>query len=138
MPVVHVINWPSKVATIVWDGKKPYPDHTRFMHMLSDDNFFKTSFGKRLREAVVGACVHGIDSIDLVTVSFDGGASQQDDKTVVILVELLFDRPERTKEMRDRLAETLRCVAIGYCGNKIEVAVIPFNLEVCSCASTNS
>lgn len=110
MPIINVKNWPSKVAKIQWDGRKrrSLPDHDEFVMMVSDDNRWKCSFADALRRAVLAEDIPGIDDIRLVTVSFDGGCVDPRDMLLVIEVTGLFVRPDRTKEVRDRLAYALK------------------------------
>ena len=64
-----------------------------------------------------------MESQDLVTVSFDAGRILAD-STLVIVVEGLFDRPDRTKEVRDRLARMLGEAARLHVRDDWEVEVL--------------
>lgn len=84
-----------------------------------------------LRKACVAANVPGIDSVELVTVVAGGRQLITDDSVLVLIVEGLFDRPDRTKDKRDGLAVLLGanaklCIAGSW---KVEVLVKRFNTE---------
>lgn len=118
MPIINVKNWPSKVAAVAWTGRrKSLPDAEGgggFIMMVSDDNRFKRNFANELRQAVLAQNIPGIDDPRLVTVSFDGGRVDQKDGLLVIEVTGLFVRPDRTKEVRDRLAYALKECGRGW------------------------
>ncbi|MDO8599530.1 MAG: hypothetical protein Q7S02_05465 [bacterium] len=110
MPIIRVINWPSRVRPIAED-RRINPDD--FFDALERDGAFTKALGEKLRRACIDAHVPGVESQDLVTVSFDSGYGVGD-PTLVIVVEGLFDRPDRTKEVRDRLAWMLGEAAKPY------------------------
>jgi len=56
-----------------------------------------------LREAVVDAAVPGIKESD-ITVTCGSGHELEENKTLILIIEGLVDRPEHTKDIRDRLA----------------------------------
>lgn len=107
MPIIRVMNWPSRVREIAWERVTDAEDFfTATRGALERDSAFTQVLGAKLRCACVAAHVPGVESQDLVTVSFDTGYVLAD-RTLVIVVEGLFDRPDRTKEVRDRLARML-------------------------------
>lgn len=112
MPIINVKNWPSKVPGFIrWYGREnvsqPPPYH-ELLDKISDDNRWKRNFANALRVAVLSEDIPGIDDPRLVTVSFDGGRATHEDTLLVIEVTGLFVRPDRSKEVRDRLAYALK------------------------------
>lgn len=100
------------------------------------DSFEKTAnlrgMLSALRQACVDAQVPGIDSLDKVTAVLGGHRTFEEDGTLIIVVEGLFDRPDRTKEVRDHLAVLLAQAAgrFEHLSSKIEVLINRFNPEV--------
>jgi hypothetical protein len=85
MPLIRIENYPKNASG--------YPN--------------VTGLATALRCACVTAEVPFIKAMEDVTVVAGGMQLIDADKTLVVLVEGLFDRPERTKEVRDRLANCL-------------------------------
>jgi hypothetical protein len=132
MPIIKVLNWPCKLATAD-DSRLEY---STLLGAIRTDNRYKERLADALRRAVVDAEITGIDSIRGVTVSFDAGhvlspKTADDDKTLVIWVFGLYDRRDRTKAVRDRLAQCLLVAAKKQVedGWKVEVFVTRFNPE---------
>ncbi|MBU0645883.1 hypothetical protein KJ611_00165 [Patescibacteria group bacterium] len=117
MPLITVWNWPVEFST-------PFSDGT-----IQGQN----GFAHLLREACVSAEVPGIDGPELVSVCFAGSQVLSDDRTLIIIVELLHDLPERTSEIRQHLAETLHQQALKLINKttthewNVEVAVKRFD-----------
>ncbi|MBI4713878.1 hypothetical protein HY771_01705 [Candidatus Uhrbacteria bacterium] len=138
MPIVRVLNWPCRVNVL---GKESVPFDRCLKEAIVADNMFRRRMGDDLRRAVVRSNISGITSADLVTVSFDSGhvfpdpthnlEPLNDDKTLVIVVEGLFERKDRTKSDRDRLAKMLMHEAVSQLNDpnwKVEVLVMRFNV----------
>ncbi|MDO8463596.1 MAG: hypothetical protein Q7S96_05025 [bacterium] len=110
MPFIEVRNWPCH-KTEEW----------------------QMSMANALRSAAVEAAVPGITAPHLVTVTFGGSAlmALPDNQTVGIIVDFLFEKPDRTKDVLNRLAECLHIAAREYFRDswRIEVIVRPFNTE---------
>ena len=127
MPIIVVRNWPSKVAKVEARLAAALVDDL-IIHVM-DDNSYKRKIAEGLRKAVMAAEVPGIDFVELVTVSFDQGRVLEDDQLLVVEVVGLFDRPDRTKEVRDRLGNKIKAF-INKLGPVAEVLVHRFNPEV--------
>lgn len=129
MPIINVKNWPSKVAGNEWEGMD-FPSHHLFMSMVKDDSEWKRNFANAMRRAVLAEDIPGIDDPRLVTVSFDGGRVDPKDVLLVIEVTGLFVRPDRTKQVRDRLAYALKECGKAHNGTMgCEVLIHRFNPE---------
>ena len=100
-----------------------YPEIFRYSNVLD--------LVTALQSACATSEVPGINSINLVTVVAGGVQLIETDKVLIVLVEGLFDRSERTKEIRDRLAERLALHAKKNLPPdwKVEVLVKRFNPE---------
>jgi len=132
MPIIVVRNWPSKISAIKWAGRKDWQQQESFViaDMISDDNRFKRELGKILRKAVIEAKIPGIDSVSMVTVSFDQGRVL-DDELLVVEVVGLFDRPDRTKAVLNRLADYIKAAVNSWDDQQeVEILVHRFNLEI--------
>ena len=119
MPLIRIENWPE-----TWP--------TQNVHAVACTTYELAKLAKDLQRACIKARVPGIDSEKLVTVTLGGQQILQEDSTMVVIVEGLFDRTDRTKEIRDRLAELLAKVANHYLRDlwKVEVLIYRFNPEV--------
>jgi len=102
------------------------------IHNIGDDFRLKTTnFVQGLKRTV--AEIHELQiSMDGVTVSFNYGTADINDQTVIVIVELLFDKTERTIEVRQRLAQQIGLyISEGLKSfgrpRKVEVAVKKFN-----------
>ncbi len=117
MPLIVVHNWPG-----VNDPSTGAPD-------LNVERPRKDRLAGHLRAACVSAKVPGISGKELVTVTFGGRQVIASDKTLVILVEILFHDQERTLEVRRRLAQVLGEAAMNILldGWTVEVAVKRFD-----------
>lgn len=83
-------------------------------------------------EKALEKTVIAIPELDLeegqVEMAFPEDSSVPKDAMVSIVVELLFDKPERTPEIRQWLANTLRVTFKGFVTDqKVEVAVKRFD-----------
>jgi len=106
MPLITIWNWPNFYARLS-------PPRDSYTSNLRASNAQKAEFAQEIRQAVIRAEVPGIDSPELISVCFAGEHVDGDpDHTLIIIVELLNDLPERTQTVRQRLAESLRTV--GY------------------------
>jgi hypothetical protein len=134
MPIICVKNWPSACATI-----ESAVDASTLVTAIGRDNERKRQFGLKLRESAINAGVAYLDKIDKVTVSFDAGASQKDDTTIVIIVEGLNTHRFRTKDMLDQLAGNLAHATLLYflAEAKVEVLVKTFDKNVGGFSSVN-
>ncbi len=86
-------------------------------------------YADRLRRVFLSK-VPGITTLDMVTVSIASLAVNKEDTTHIIKVEGMFDTPDRTREVRQRLAEALVIEATTMFGQycKIEVIIdMPFD-----------
>lgn len=117
MPLITIWNWSRELFKPTLDGT--FRGHNSFAHLL--------------RETCVAAKVPGIDGPELVSVCFGGNQVLPDDRTLIIIVELLNDLPERTMEVRQRLAEALQQRALELINKisqqewNVEVAVKRFD-----------
>jgi len=127
MPIITVKNWPcttNKLAHM----------ETRFLGFMiarHNDVAYMRALSTTLRNAAVSANVPGIDSVGKVTVSFDQGRLTEEDDTIVIEVTGLFKRTDRTKKIRDHLAECLKAAING----KVEVFISNFDPRIDSFAT---
>ncbi len=124
MPIIRVENYPNDWTL------NPVPDETEEARQ-GKQRKWKSELAYALRNACVAAEVLGIDKPDDVTVVFGGEQVVESDRKLVIFIEGLFDKPERTKEVRDRLAERLgkatrEPLPLGW---HAEVLVKRFNTE---------
>lgn len=108
MPIINVKNWSSKVAAIRLLVDPGIPSSDAVIRAIVADNYYKENFAKALRGAVLSEDIPGIDDPRLVTVSFDNGRANPEDKLLVIEATGLFVRPDRAKHVRDRLAYVLK------------------------------
>ena len=109
------------------------------MPLIRIENYPQTTPGycnvRDLAKALQSACitteVPGINSAGQVTVVAGGSQLLEDDRTLVVIVEGLFDRPDRTKVIRDRLANRLaKHAKINLPPDwKVEILVKRFNPE---------
>jgi hypothetical protein len=127
MPVVRVLNWPSKVSLIGSDDLSS-PDHNTLIEMMCCDRTFKRQMTDKLRQIVLEANIRGIERLEQTTVSFDEGAIHKESRQIVILVEGFFDRQDRTHEDRVRLATLLKKCVLRFCKDyAVEVFVLRFD-----------
>ena len=116
MPLITIWNWNEEWFNFPQDGV-----------------YRKMNLAKILRQAVVEAGIPGIDGVELVSVCFAGPQVLSDDRTLAIIVELLNDLPERTDNIRQRLAEKLWKAAMDHLEGtacrewNVEVAVKRFD-----------
>lgn len=149
MPIVRVMNWPCKVNQL---GRDSVSFDRCLKEALLADNEFKRLLCDDLRRAVVSARISLINSVDSVTVSFDSGHvcppwfSQEkhgkdqlsDDRRLIIFVEGLYDRSDRTRKDRGRLATMLLKAACTHLPDdwKAEVFVTSFNTNEDICVGS--
>ncbi len=107
MPLIRIENWPGKTE-----------QNTRMDELCS-----------ALREAVLRTKFPGIDHPSKVTLVLGGQNILPNSKTLVIIVEGLFDTLERTLEVRRALANDLVTNALPFMdkGWGVEVMVKRFN-----------
>jgi hypothetical protein len=104
------------------------------IHNVGQDlRLMTTNFVEGLKKTVEEIPELHIAGAD-VTVSYNPGMADQNDQTVIVIVELLFDKPERTFEVRQRLAEQIGTYILEGLkrhgrARKVEVAVKKFNPE---------
>lgn len=83
------------------------------------------------RKACLGIHELGLTNPEQVTVRFPDLADEPEpEHAIMVVVELLFDKPERTLEVRQKLAAALGTAVCGSFigkGRKVEVAVKRFN-----------
>lgn len=130
MPIIQVLNWPSRLAT----AADPNLEYSTVLRAIRSDNAYKEKLADALRRTVVDAEIPGIDSTKGVTVSFDAGhvlspKIAEDDKTLIIWVSGLYVRKDRNKTVRDRLAHCLHITAKQHVETdwKVEVFINRFN-----------
>lgn len=121
MPIIHICNWPH--ASIEASTR----EHR--------ESLWQIAVALALRDACVAAQVPGITGVDLVTVVFDGPSILPDDRLLVISVEGLFERPDRTPEVRQRLAHHLGGAALRHLTRegetwRVEVLIHRFHPDV--------
>lgn len=134
MIIIQVISWPRCLRKL----KKPLQlSFHNYNHAIVADNQFMTDMSDALRKAALEALVPGLNEMQMVTVSFDAGHAHSaqplnDDTTCCLVVSALFDIPERTKEHRDRLANSLKDAAKRLLPSewKVEVVITRFNPEI--------
>lgn len=86
---------------------------------------------KDLRDACLNVKELGLtDRKDVTIYPVASDSISTDSGPIIIIVELLFDRPERTHEIRQKLAEALgQAAKISSPNRSVEVAVKRFNTE---------
>ena len=127
MPVIRLLNWPSKVALIGSDDLSS-PDHNTLIEMMCCDRTFKRQMTDKLRQIVLEARIRGIERLEQTTVSFDQGAVLKESRQIVVLVEGFFDRQDRSHDDRLRLATLLRQCVQRFCkDHTVEVFVLRFD-----------
>ncbi len=128
MPVIRVLNWPSKTALIGSDDLSS-PDHNTLIEMMCCDRTFKRQMTDKIRQVVLDAHIRGIERLEQTTVSFDQGAVLKETRQqIVILVEGFFDRQDRTHDDRIRLATLLKQCVQRFCKeHTVEVFVLRFD-----------
>lgn len=134
MPLIRVENYPNVWAIYLFRNPdynvetQPRVTEQALAGGLAN---WKRELAYALREAAMAVEVPGINTSDLVTVVFGGEQVIEGDKTLIIFVEGLLDRPNRTKEVRDRLAKTLGEAAKPHRPKswKVEVFVRRFNTD---------
>ena len=119
LPRVSIVNWPDQ-------GKEL---NEKAEYLFEPWNPW-ASLPDLLRDAVVAAEVPGVERSG-ITVTYGGEQVLKDDRTIILIVEGLFDRPDRTKEVRDRLALKLAEAAKGWVATtwRVEVLVKRFDPE---------
>ncbi|MBU0596985.1 hypothetical protein KJ641_03855 [Patescibacteria group bacterium] len=124
MPIIRVLNWPSEMQKADWRQIREEDDIVKFFRYayIKDQRYLK-NLGNRLKKACIDTQIPRVDSERLISVSFDIG-SLLPDTTLVILVEGLFDTPDRTKEIRDKLAKFLTEAVKPFIPNEWEVEVL--------------
>lgn len=123
MPLIRIENYPAKAKNVPFiEGMT----QTCTREEWCED--WQRLVAKRLRTAAVQANVPGIDE-STVTVTLGGKQILEDDNCLLIIVEGLFDRKDRTKSVRDRFARYLAQSVKDTLKSKwkIEVLVIRFN-----------
>lgn len=119
MPFITVWNWAS--------GDK-----------FANDPFNVAELRSNLRKACLGISELGLTEDADVTVCLAGSPEYRGGGPIIVVVELLFDKPERTLEVRQRLASALgesvkayyrRYAGIDQRDREVEVAVKRFNPE---------
>lgn len=102
------------------------------IHNTHRNDFLDSSrFINGLKRTVAGVSELKIGESD-VMISINQGVADGDDQTIVVIVELLFDKPERTFNVRHQLAKSICEYISKYFINKsckVEVAVKKFNPE---------
>ena len=121
MPFIEVRNWPKR---------PPTPADAMGIKSANFIAWWQTELGCALRRASAMADLPGVTE-DSTTVTFGGPCVVPKDKVLGVIVTGLFDRPDRTKEMRDRLADYLADTALQYLSLdwRVEVLVHPFDTE---------
>ncbi len=128
MPLVRIENYrfvlPSFGHMFLPSGALPAPE-SRFDQRRE----VMEQFAGMIRKAVVDAEVPGIDSEQLVTVVYGGKMVLSDNKTLMVMIEGLFDRADRTKEIRDHLAQCVGQAVKALLDDdwRVEVLVERFN-----------
>ncbi|MFH2062688.1 MAG: hypothetical protein ABIJ46_00860 [bacterium] len=123
MPLIEFVNWSTRPSELQENLRE-----------LSDPI---STLAKSLRDAAVSADVPGLTK-DTVTVTIGGRRVLSGDRTLIIKVSMLFDRPDRTKEVRDRLAQKLGEAAMKWVAPtwRVEVMIERFDPAVNSFFTT--
>jgi hypothetical protein len=140
MPIIEVQNWMSEMRARSWHAVKESQFQDVLHGAMCRDAKWTRAIAVALRDAAVSADVPGLDTADLVTVSFDHGRVLEDDHMVVIWVKGLFVRPDRSAEVRDRLAKQLYETAELHLlpGEQVEVFIEPFSIDEVSERCSNA
>jgi hypothetical protein len=144
------MNWPCEVNKL---GRDTVLADRALRTAIVADNEFRRNMADTLRRAAVVANMPGIKTADVVAVSFDTGhvspvyvdekrsdkVQLSDDLTLVIFVEGLFERADRSDDDRSRFAQKLlkeasKLLPVEW---KVEVFVTRFDPTVDSFAKSH-
>lgn len=129
MPIIRIMNWPSQAQkSVVCSGfnHQVYTVEELILKGLVNDTNKQSVIRENLIQSVLALQIPGVSQRQDVTVSFDSGCGTEE--IIAVMVEGLFDRPDRSLSLRMRLAECLhQALKTHYPKQKIEVLVSRFD-----------